>query len=142
MFTIEPFVGAIPLRFGMSQKEVTSLIGPPTRSFTGAFGEACEEYTSLSMNLAYHSKTQRLNELVFEPGSKLYFNGQDLFDCPDVISFLKRDDRNPKKAVGMVFFLKLGIRLSGFHDGDEAQKAIGITPAGHWDEYMDDFEEM
>ena len=40
-------------------------------------------------------------------------------------------------AVGMIFFLNLGLTLSGFHDGDEAQKAIHVQPRHHFDEFKD-----
>jgi hypothetical protein len=141
-FTIEPFVGALPLRFGMRPEEVAAIVGPPSGIYLSSFEDQCEERSTLSMDLAYHRETGKLNELVFAPGSILYFNGQNLFDVSNVIDFLRQSDSDPKIAVGMVFFLKLGIRLSGFHDGDESQKAVGVTPKGHWDEFMEDFEDM
>ena len=81
-----------------------------------------------------------LAEAVFSRGAKLTFRGNDLFSIPDPIAFLRQFDPEPKIWVGFVIFVKLGIRISGFHDDNESQKAIAIVRKGYWDEFIDDFE--
>jgi hypothetical protein len=73
------------------------------------------------------------------PGSYVTLLNHDLFAEPNLIAFLTRLDPNPFLFVGFVVFLELGIRLSGFHDGDESQKAIGVVRGGYWDEFVSEF---
>lgn len=136
VFTFEPFMGPLPIRFGMCPEEVAAVVGVPERTFPDAFGNRTESRRGYSVG--YDATSGRLNEVVLSKG-ELFFHGVDLFCVTDVISFLRKYDPHPQVAVGMIFFPKLGLRLSGFHDGDERQKAIGLTTMGHWDEFADDF---
>jgi hypothetical protein len=136
-FTIEPYVGAIPIRFGMKPDEVEAQIGPPISILPSHFGNRIEERANV--NVGYSVADDTLCEAVFSPGSILFFQGIDLFSDPDPILLLLRFDPSPYEWVGMIHFLKLGIRFSGYHDHDEAQKAIGIVREGYWDEFVDDF---
>jgi len=137
-FVIEPYVGAIPLRFGMSPEEVAAEIGPPTKLLPDPFGNRSESRQNLS--LGYAGEDNTLNEAVFSPGTNLYFRGHDLFSTKAPIALLRQYDPEPQLWVGMVIFVQLGIRLSGFHDGDEPQRAIGVVKRGYWDEYVEDFK--
>jgi hypothetical protein len=134
-FVIEPYIGALPLRFGMSPKQVEAFLGQPDEvfhSFTGNLGER-----RLNVNLSYHDDRQ-LVEAVFAPGTEVLFENQDLFKEPDSIEFLRGFDQ-PYKAVGFIFFPELGIRLSGFLPNDEEAKAISVIRKGQWDEFRDSF---
>jgi hypothetical protein len=131
MFTFEPFVGPLPLRFGMSPEEVASVVGAPSRVFPDFFKNRTETRPGLS--LGYDATSGRLVEAVF-PSVGLHFHGVDLFVVDDAIAFLRQFDPAPQIAVGMVFFVDLGLRLSGFHDNDESQRAIGVVATGHWEE--------
>lgn len=137
-FTIEPYIGAIPLRFGMSPADVKVILGPPDELIPHPLGSRSELRKYLS--LGYDSTGSSLIEVVFSPGCNVSYRGQDLFLTTDLIAFLQQFDPNPKSWVGFVIFLDLGISLSGFHDGDESQKAIAIVKKGYWDEYIEDFE--
>ena len=138
MFTFEPFVGPLPLRFGMTPKDVATLVGVPERVFPDQFGNRSESRSGYA--IGYDAKSGKLSEAVFSKGI-LLFKGENLFAVEDIFCFLRQFDPSPQTEVGMVFFVKLGLRLSGFHDGDDAQKAIGVTKKGHWDEFVDDFGE-
>jgi hypothetical protein len=134
-FTFVPFVGPSPLRFGMTPEEVAALVGDPERLFPDPFGNRSESRAGYS--LGYDAKSGELTEAVFSKG-ELLFHGVNLFAIANVIDFLRKYDESPQMAVGMIFFVKLGLRLSVFHD-DESQKAIGVTARGHWDEFLLDF---
>lgn len=136
MFTFIPFVGPLPLRFGMTPKEVAELVGDPERVFPDPFGNRSELRSDYS--LGYDAESDQLIEAVFSKG-ELLFHEIDLFTVVNVIDFLRKYDATPQMAVGMIFFVKLGLRLSGFHDGDELQRAISVTTSGHWDEFLEDF---
>jgi hypothetical protein len=123
-FTVEPFVGARPLRFGMRSNEVQELLGPPSvilPAYKGRTGERREV-----VNVGY-DREGKLCEAVFLPGASLLYEEQDLFLTLDVIGFLRKFDSSPLLNVGFVIFPNIGIRLSGFHDGDDAQKSIAVT---------------
>ena len=136
MYSIEPFVGPLPLRFGMTPGEVAALIGDADHVFTDPVDGISESRAGLS--LGYDAQHGLLSDAVFSAGG-LSFHEVNLFEVDDVINFLRGYDNFPEVAVGMVFFLGLGLRLSGFHDGDVRQKAIGVCAAGRWDEFTDDF---
>jgi hypothetical protein len=136
-FAIEPYLGAIPIRFGMKPTEVESEIGPPISILPDHFSNRVEERPHLIIGDSAHDDT--LCEAVFAPGAKLLFGQHELFQHPDPIALLRQVDPSPYEWVGFVIFLKLGIRLSGFHDGDESQKAIAVVKKGYWDEHVDDF---
>lgn len=136
-FTIEPYFGALPLIFGMSPDHVCELLGSPSRRricFDGSPGENREHIA-----IGYCKNGTGLEEVVFAPGAQISFRGQRLFECEDAIAFLRTFDPTPYLWVGFVIFAELGIRLSGFHDKDESQLAIGVVRRGYWDEYREDF---
>jgi hypothetical protein len=137
-FVIEPHVGPIPIRFGMTPQEVEATIGPPAELLPSPFGNRTELRDSLS--LSYHAKENTLVEAVFSPGARVLFHGCDLFSVENLIAFLRKFDDAPQSWVGFVIFVNLGIRLSGFHDADESQKAIAVVEKGHWDDFIEDFE--
>src|SRR5438874_1892955 len=120
-FTIEPLVGPSPLRFGMTPAQVEVILGPPDKVFPSHSGNRTE--IRKNVNLGYSASEARLVEAVFTPGSTVQYRGKDLFLESDLIGFLRESDPAPQLCVGFVVFLKLGTRLSGFHDNDESQKA-------------------
>jgi hypothetical protein len=137
-FTIEPFVGALPIRFGMTPAEVEAELGPPQEVLPNPFGHRGELRDTSS--IGYSATDNRVVEIVFRPGARVSFDGHDIFSDPEIIGFFRRYDPVPYLFVGFIIFPKLGIRLSGFHDGDETQKAVAVAAKGQWDEYADDFE--
>lgn len=136
MFTFEPLVGPLPLRFGMTPNEVAALVGSPDRVSPDPFGNRTESRSGYS--LGYDATSGLLVEAVFTK-RELYFHSVNLFSIDDVINFLRKYDDSPQSAVGVIFFLKLGLSLTGFHDGEEDPKSISVTRKGHWDEFLEDF---
>ena len=136
-FTISPYIGPLPLRFGMTPQEVAAILGPHTDAFPSHRGGRIEHRSRI--NVGYAAANGKLIEVVFTPGAILQYEGQSLFDVPDLIGFLGKYDSKPQLFVGNVVFSELGISLSGFHDNDESQKAIAVHCRGYLDEYVDDF---
>jgi hypothetical protein len=135
-FLIEPYVGVHPIKFGMAPAQVEEQLGKPDKSSQGLFGARVEERPDVA--IGYCAEDGGVNEIVFSPGARLVFQGHDLF-AADPLPILRQLDDSPFEWVGFIIFLKLGIRVSGFHDNDESQKAIGVVRKGHWDEYVADF---
>lgn len=42
-------------------------------------------------------------------------------------------DGDPHEKFGFILLFKLGVGVTGLHDGDESQRAITVCPAGVWD---------
>jgi hypothetical protein len=139
VFTIEPYVGALPLRFGMKPDEVASHLGPPDDTHEYPQYESFHEHRG-GTKLGYLLSERKLTDIVFtEFGHAVVFNGHALFDQVDLLSMLRQYDPQPYKLVGFIFFTKLGMRLSGF-DTDNEEKAIAIVSEGGFDEYFHEFE--
>jgi hypothetical protein len=135
-FAFAPFVGPTPIRFGMTPEEVASLVGNPERVFPDPFGNRTESRTGYS--LGYDANSGQLTEAVFSKG-ELLFHGVNLLAIANVIDFLRNYDASPQTAVGVIFFLKLGLSLTGFNDGKVDQQSVSVTRKGHWDEFFEDF---
>ena len=134
---IDPYVGVLPLKFGMKPKETIKLLGKPTHVDTNHYGNRIQNHPLISLGFSEH---EELDEVVVSPGCELVFRDKDLFRVRDPIKYLRKFDSKPYLWVGFVVFYEIGIRVSGFHDKDESQKAIGVISKGLWDEYKDDFE--
>jgi hypothetical protein len=136
-FEIEPYVGVLPLRFGMTSNEVAAFLGAPLRRRHSFRGNSIEEFQTISV--CYAQSDNGLNEVGFAPETHLFFRGQNLFSSSDAIAYLRQFDPVPWLWVGFVVFLELGIQLSGFHDNDESQLEIAVMRRGYWDQYRDNF---
>jgi hypothetical protein len=132
-FELAPFVGPIPLKFGMSREQVAELLGTPKRTLgpndDGVFDEIRDP-----VFIRYHEKWH-LWDASFAPGCVVLFNGRSLFDDADTVQYLQGLDPSNYESVGFLQFPKLGLMLSGFHDGDESQKAITISSRACLDFY-------
>jgi hypothetical protein len=53
-----------------------------------------------------------------------------------VVRRLAAADPDPTEMVGLLVFLKLGIALTGFHDGRESDLAVTVFEPGRWDEHL------
>jgi hypothetical protein len=62
-FKLVPYVGASPIRFGMSPKEIESLLGPP-RAVSSDHNKERVEFRSL-MNVSYSSGDERADHIGF-----------------------------------------------------------------------------
>jgi hypothetical protein len=134
-FLLEPYVGVLPIKFGMTPREVADVAGPPDAVSRGYLGNRHEHRQCL--NLSYSERG--VDEAVFLPGAQLTLHGQSLLDHPNPLAFLKTLDDSLFEWVGFIVFLKLGVRVSGIHDYDESQKSIGAVESGYWDKYMKQF---
>lgn len=139
-FTIEPGVGGLPLKFGMTPSEVEKIAGPPdlARKIWNGDWEEGRKY----VNLGYAKDTNRLYEIIFLPGSSVVFNQQDLFALDNPMAFLCSIEPSPQLWVGTVVFPNLGIRVSGYRAGDEPPKVIKLSLPSYFDEFRDGFEAL
>lgn len=121
-FVFEPTVGAIPLKFGMRPDEVSSAISPALASHTGVMGITGERRRNISVG---YDSDKTVFEMIFTPGVNVFFEKHELLSEPNLLAFLRNYDAEPQLWVGFVVFVKLGVKLSGFH-GDDPEKSIGM----------------
>jgi hypothetical protein len=133
---IRPFEGALPITFGMPRGRVIEILGNP--DFSNKDGDNWG--TLLEINIGYdqHGVVDHIglggrgdNELRFE-GQILWSSNQHPDPNPTFLAF----DPEPLERVGFLYFTKLGIATTGYHDDDPHQQAISIYPRGAKDEFL------
>lgn len=131
IFNLEPYVGIGPLRFGMSQDQVKSIVGEPERILTNRRGEPDFQYSGI--NIRFSSEELRLVELGIYPSTSLTVMGVSVFDEPDAFSKIVELDGQVFECYGFIIFFGLGVTMTGFHDEDGSQKAVTLFARGRWD---------
>ena len=140
-FDIQPYVGALPIRFGMTRAEVHALLGapddssPPTR-----WSGICDWWEEYCLNLGYDEK-ETVAHFGFSPGNYgLLLCGSPLWSAsehPDPNPSLLRLDPNPIETLGFLMFDQLGVSTCGFHDDDRAQRGLTLYPRDANDKFLE-----
>jgi hypothetical protein len=129
-FDIQPYIGALPVRFGMSRVEVRALLPQSAQTV----GQQLDDCFGLVRVGCEH---EAVVELGFGPGGFwLHFSGHELWtpqQQPDPLPFLLRLDSHPLEIHGFLVFRELGVTVTGYHDDDESQRAITCFVRGRWD---------
>jgi hypothetical protein len=141
-FNIEPFIGALPVRFGMHRSEVHRLLGAPEASQPIWDRSGTTDFWNESRINVGYDNAGIVKHVGFGPGGcELALCGTSLWSLdkqPDPNPELLRRDPAPVESVGIMIYPALGISTSGYHDGDEAQLALTVSPSGTWDEVVKD----
>ena len=109
IITVVPFIGGLPLKFGMMPEEVTAQVGPPESS--RALNSDCDliEYRPWA-NLEYGNHGLDAIDCWGDQEVKMVFDGVDLFKHPDPIRFLMDRGSRPVDYFGLIF-LEYGIAM-------------------------------
>lgn len=134
---IRPHIGVGQLFFGESFEDVKSIIGGNGKIISdgNSFRYLCgsdKPVTIFDENLLVEASfgNWQLEDIVIGSVNLSVLNDRE------IISVLSDIENGPLyECFGFLLFLKLGISLSGYHDGDEAQKAITVFRKHHWDEF-------
>lgn len=142
VFEIYPKKGAGVINFGMKKDEVNNLLGV-SDDYIIDNNHRLIEFRS-DMNISYTVDPDgRVFHIGFSKGMNFVtFDSVNIFhDNPDVvIKKLIEYDNCPYLSLGMVFFMKLGITLTGFHDDDSDQKSLVVFNHSEYEQYIDDME--
>lgn len=130
-FLAQPYRGALPIRFGMAPEEVATELGVPRQVIRNWLGELDQSWGSVSVR--YSKEGALAVEIAFLPSTTLLFADVDLFRCDDPIRILMQHDPAPYESFGFLVFLELGMTITGYHDRDDAQRAITMFQRGRWD---------
>ena len=131
-FDIRPHVGALPVIFGMHRDEVHRLLGPPeTSSPLWDKSGFSESYLRGVYNVGYDNDWKANHFGVGPGGIALSIDAQPIWspdEQPDPNPTLLALDPAPVTTVGFWIYLRLGVTTTGYHDGDESQRAITAFP--------------
>ena len=64
--TVEPYVGALPIRFGMTPSEVAAVAGPATSLLPGAMGGTAESRPNLMIGYTEDNTVYEINLAMLE----------------------------------------------------------------------------
>jgi len=129
-FDIQPYVGALPITFGMHQRDVHRILGRPERS-SPIWNKSgfSEHYLGGGYNVGYNN-AWIVDHLGFGPGAvelaiqaRLIWTLAEQSDPNPIFLTL---DPEPVEFVGFWFFLRIGVTTTGYHDDDPNQLAITV----------------
>jgi hypothetical protein len=135
MVEVKPYEGVDELAFGMAEADVIATLGAPMRVSETRGGDKELQYHDRFVYLT--GPERRFVEVVFLPSAEVSVAGIDVFGDSLSFSRLVQLDGSPLESVGTVVFLRLGIAVSGLHDGDEEQKSLAAFARGRWDSLKD-----
>jgi hypothetical protein len=132
-FDLQPYVGALPVRFGMFRRDVRLLFRQPPKTC----GQQRDDWFG-PIRIGYEQDA--VVEMGFGPGDcALQFCGQELWtpgSQPDPLPLLLRHDPEPLELHGFLVFRELGMTVTGYHDDDPGQRAITCFIRGRWDSLL------
>lgn len=136
MATFTPHVGVDDLVFGLSAREVLTLLGPPKAARKTARGEISETRGPDQPRVTLAS--DRLVELSYMAAAgALVLDDEDLF-AGEGLLHLRRMQANYGPLfthVGFVVCLEAGIAVTGFQDGNLSQKTVTVFERGRWNRF-------
>jgi hypothetical protein len=136
---IVPLVGLGSIQFGMSPADVAAVLGQPT-SESRSDGDV-ELYYDNHMNCFFDQNSKLFQIGATRRAKGLMLSSTDIFATESflVLRTIERNFGNCYEMLGFIVFPEAGITLTGFHDGDESQKAMTLFPKGLWDKYRSEF---
>ena len=137
MIVIEPYVSAGGLKFGATYDDVVSALGEPRSEEKSRLGEVVVRYDGMGASIS----SRGVVEVYFLPDAYVSILGIDVFNDLKAFRELCRLDGNPKELLGFIILLKLGVTMTGFHDGDEAQRAVTAFESGRWDQLTGELQD-
>ena len=134
-FSVEPYLGALPLRFNMMPSEVASIMGPPSK--TNENGREIEEFrwTKDAPRCVSYTSSRRLIEIAFHSENNVKFRDIDLCHTRNLIVALEKYDDEPMEFSETIVFLKLGIAFSA-HDNDAKDRGVGVFRKDRWKKFL------
>ncbi|MDH4746830.1 hypothetical protein OMP43_22630 [Sphingomonas sp. CBMAI 2297] len=137
MDVIEPYTSAGGFKFGASYNEVVSALGEPCSTERSRLGETIVRYDGFGATIS----SRGVVEVYFLPGVDVSLLGFDVFGDAAAFGSLCILDGDPKEFMGFIILFKLGVTMTGFHDGDAAQQAITAFEKGRWDRLLGEMQE-
>ena len=135
MIAIESYKSIAGLSFDTDEADVIAKLGSPVRRSENRERELELHFTGFI--LRFDSKTGGLRECTLLPPSEGTINGLAVSWTTDFLDWMLTIDRDMVEVLGFVVSLKLGIAVTGFHDGESSQLAIHAFRKGDWDMFQE-----
>lgn len=141
-FEIVSFVGALPLKFGMTPEDVAAVLGAPDTSGPNWMKVLCYNYYSpgLEICVGFGGEGETADHFGIGRLSTVRYQGLDFFGDPTAWRALVRQNSDCQTWVGFILLCDLGIQLSGFHDNDPSQLAVVAFPRGAKEKHRSKFK--
>ena len=124
-----PGHGTSLVRFGMTPDEVAKALGPIRKSRRNK-KDHLVEYRDDGSRVEY-SQSEGVLEMSFAKPTRLMLGTTDLLAGNPVELLMTLDDE-PMEEVGFLMFFKIGLAMTGLHDGKKSQEAITLFRDGTW----------
>jgi hypothetical protein len=126
-FEIEPYEGALPLRFGMSEADVRRILGDPEIAAVNGNGYRNYSYGSddLKLSVGFAKEDGGVMHISFSQELEVVLCGLRVFE-PGAFEQLCKLDGKPVEYLGSIMLLEFGIEFNGFTD--EERKVVAIFP--------------
>lgn len=131
MIKIDSYNNVNGLIFGSSEVDAIAVFGEPVSRKTNRESE--RELHFSDFILRFDAISGGLREVTLLPFCEGMINGDAVFWDDRFLQWLALHDKNLIEVLGFVLSLKVGVAISGFHDDDEAEKAIHMFRYGDWD---------
>lgn len=133
-FEITPLIGPLPISFGMTQREIESLLGEPINRGRNYIGET--EWNYGHFHIVFGDENNVV-EVGFSRSTALYFKKIDLFRDDMAFAGILDGTSDTYDCSGTIVIPSLGITLTGFHNEDEVDgKGVTVFAKGRWDEEL------
>jgi len=135
MISIQSYSTVNGLEFGASEKDILACFGEPQQQWSNRSDGKDLHFDGFILRIG--SPSMVLRECTLLPRCEAVINGMLVVWDDAFLAWLAAEDADLKTALGFIVSYRLGIAVSGFHDGDKAGKAIHAFGKGNWDQFVD-----
>ncbi len=141
VFDLQSFVGALPLRFGMTPDQVRGILGQDCTESKNFLGGVSLSYyrPGCDASVGFDKLSGLATHFGFGRLSSVRFRGLDVFGDSTAWQSIVRMSGDCHEWVGFIICCDLGLKLSGFHDEDISQLAISVFPEGDYERHRPKF---
>lgn len=129
-YQIKPYESVGWIRFGITEREVHSILGEPLRSRSKE-SEIELFYPSIIVRLSADSNS--VIEMSLLPESDARLGNIRIFSDEGGWMKLLQRENGPQEMQGFLVLFDLGIALTGFHDGAAVDRTVTAFMRGRWD---------
>jgi hypothetical protein len=133
----DPYRAVNPLRFGMPENEIVSILGLPVKKIRTRRQEHDLRYDYCSIRLSPDS--MQLVEIGFYNNADILIDGSNPFTDVDNYKNLIKKDAGVLEFAGVLFLPSYGITLTGFHESNPSEQTVTAFIKGRLDHLLDRF---
>jgi hypothetical protein len=134
-WVIQPYVGVGNIKFGMDQNEIQKILGQPEDVLARKNNSINEYRTDITIPITHYTNGI-LDEITFSRQTEiLLLNDMNILRQNEktVLEYILKLDPDTKYYAETVISLGLGLSFTGFHNGEESDKAVTVFARGVFD---------